>query len=36
LFIPSKNQNVARSDFKSALRRMYDNDEADAGLVFTR
>jgi FkbM family methyltransferase len=36
LFIPSKNQTVARSAFKETLRRMYDHDEADAGLVFTR
>ncbi len=34
LFIPSKNLTVARPEFKSALRRMYDNDEADAGLVL--
>ncbi len=36
LFIPSKNETVARPEFASALRRMFDNDEADAGLVFTR
>jgi len=36
LFIPSKNQHVARPAFKDVLRRMYDHDEADAGLVFTR
>ena len=36
LFIPSKNQNVTRPAFKETLRRMYDRDEADAGLVFTR
>jgi FkbM family methyltransferase len=36
LFIPSKNLTVGRPEFKHALRRMYDNGEADAGLVFRR
>jgi len=36
LFIPSKNLRVARPEFKRALRALYDNNEGDAGLVFTR
>lgn len=36
LFIPSKDLKVSRPEFKHALRRMYDNNEADAGLVFQR
>ncbi|HVA13438.1 MAG TPA: FkbM family methyltransferase [Stellaceae bacterium] len=36
LFIPSKNLAVAGDDIKRVLRLMYDRDEGDAGLVFTR
>ena len=36
LFVPSKNLTVARPEFRRVLSQMYDADEADAGLVFTR
>lgn len=36
LFIPSKGLRLQRAEFKSTLRAMYDKDEGDAGLVFTR
>jgi FkbM family methyltransferase len=36
LLIPSKNKSVARADFAQALRALYDRNEGEAGLVFTR
>jgi FkbM family methyltransferase len=36
LHVPSKNITVARDAFKATLRAMYDADEGDAGLVFSR
>ena len=36
LYVPSKDLTVARPEFRHMLRQMYDADEADAGLVFTR
>jgi FkbM family methyltransferase len=36
LLIPSKNIKVPRAEFRAALRAMYDKNEGDAGLVFTR
>jgi len=36
LHVPSKNITVARDSFKATLRAMYDADEGDAGLVFSR
>jgi FkbM family methyltransferase len=36
LHVPSKNLTVARDAFKTTLRSMYDTDEGDAGLVFSR
>ncbi|HEY1503362.1 MAG TPA: FkbM family methyltransferase [Stellaceae bacterium] len=36
LHVPSKNITVARDGFKATLRAMYDADEGDAGLVFSR
>jgi FkbM family methyltransferase len=36
LFVPSKNRRVGRPEFKSVLREMYDKNEGDPGLVFTR
>jgi len=36
LLIPSKNLRVRRPEFRQALRAMYDKNEGDAGLVFTR
>jgi hypothetical protein len=36
LHVPSKNVTVARDAFKATLRAMYDADQGDAGLVFSR
>jgi FkbM family methyltransferase len=36
LHVPSKNLTVGRDSFKATLRAMYDADEGDAGLVFSR
>jgi FkbM family methyltransferase len=36
LFVPSKSLTVARKDFLPVLQRMYERNEGDAGLVFTR
>jgi FkbM family methyltransferase len=36
LHVPSKDITVARDGFKSTLRAMYDADQGDAGLVFSR
>ena len=36
LFIPSRNQSVGREEFGSVLRAMFDADEADQGIVFTK
>ena len=36
LFIPSKSLSVSRQDFNKVLRSMFDRDEGDDGLIFTR
>ncbi|MGH7033563.1 MAG: FkbM family methyltransferase [Stellaceae bacterium] len=36
LFVPSKNLRVQQRAFQQTLRAMYDKNEGDAGLVFTR
>jgi FkbM family methyltransferase len=36
LLIPSKNKSVVRAGFAEALRALYDRNEGEAGLVFTR
>jgi len=36
LFIPSLQESVSRPDIAAALRRLYDADRGDAGIVFTK
>ena len=36
LFIPTKNLNVTRDQFQPVLRDMYDKEQIDDGIVFTR
>ena len=36
LFIPTKNLNLSKDQFQSVLQQMYDEDEGDDGIVFTR
>jgi FkbM family methyltransferase len=36
LFIPTRNLNVTRDQFQAVLQEMYDKDQIDDGIVFTR